>query len=95
MAAELTAALEHTGLELVLDFDGVQGVTPSFLDETFSIIDEFVADSDSELQRITIENPPTHLSLKFAAVGRGHGLTIDDVDGKWVISKPGDSEDAQ
>ncbi len=86
--AELGRALAEGQGELVLDFSGVEGITPSFLDETLSVIEEFFQRMNGGEFRVKIENPPTQLSSKFAAVGRGHGLDIRESDGKaWIIFK--------
>ena len=84
----LAAALANSRGEVALDFLGVDGLTPSFLDETLAIIEECFDGADLTPLRVLVENPPTRLSSKFAAVGRGHGLSIEESDGgDWIISR--------
>ena len=81
------AMLDGRG-DVVLDFEGVMGVTPSFLDETLRIIEECIAQTDGSRLHVTITTPPSELSSKFLAVGRGHGLSLSkSEDGSWVISR--------
>ena len=85
--AELKAALIDGQGQVTLDFDGVDGLTPSFLDEILSIIEESTGGKSRSRLQITVTNPPTQLSSKFAAVGRGHGLAIKESDHtSWIIS---------
>ena len=85
--SRLTDAVHEGDGEIILNFEGVEGITPSFLDETLSIVVESVyKDGDAGI-RLTIIHPPTRLSSKFEAVGRSHGLSItQSEDGAWVIS---------
>ena len=86
-----SAALTEGHGEVVLDFAGVEGMTPSFLDETLSIIEGCTVDIDGQRVHVKIINVPTHLSSKFKAVGKRHALQISESDGgALVISKPGD-----
>lgn len=85
---ELAAILCQSPGEVELDFHGIEGLTPSFLDETLSVIEESIRESDSSALRVVIKNPPTHLSSKFAAVARGHKLVIvESNEGNWIISR--------
>lgn len=71
---------------MVIDLDGIEGITPSFLDEALSIIDESVIELGAKNLDVTILRPPTPLSSKFKAVGRGHGLLITETeDGGWKL----------
>ena len=88
--ARVTEAVREGDGDIVLDFEGVEGITPSFLDETLSIVEESVHESGDGRIRMTMVHPPTRLSSKFAAVGRGHGLSIaQSEDGAWIISAEG------
>jgi hypothetical protein len=81
------AALVAGGQKTIeLDFSDVAGVTPSFLDETLAILEEQLR-GKSPRPRVLIVNPPTRLSSKFEAVGRGHGLAISEEAGAWTISE--------
>ena len=73
---------------LTVDFDGVQGVAPSFLDELLSIFESLVVPGiDGRGQCLTIANPPTRLSLKFEAVARGHGMSVEALPGgSWLLA---------
>lgn len=81
-----TALMEGQG-KVTLDFRGIQGLTPSFLDETLSIIEESMRLTADKHLEVTLINPPTELSSKFSAVSRGHGLVMSDTEaGTWVMS---------
>ena len=73
---KLAAALAEGNGEIALDFTGVDGITPSFLDETLTIIEESAKQRTQGPVRVTVEHLPTQFSSKFAAVGRAHGLDI-------------------
>ena len=84
----LAAALEGGDREVALDFEGVDGMTPSFLDEILSVIEEQGEDASEAHFSVIVKNPPTALSAKFAAVGRGHGLTIkESSDVGWTLKR--------
>ena len=89
---QLVAALVEGQGELVLDLSDVDGLTPSFFDETLSIIGEALPPGSESRFRLTILNPPTKLSNKFKAVGRVHGLTAEERDGVGWIIEPGEQD---
>jgi hypothetical protein len=83
----LAAALESPRGEVVLDFSGIDAVTPSFVDEALGSIEEMLGKSRRNQLRVVFVNPPTRLSAKFAAIGRARGLEIKESDnGVWVIT---------
>jgi hypothetical protein len=87
IGSSIRSVLSEGEAELDLDFSGVTGVTPSFLDEVLAVIEEEMAHS-SKLVEIRVLNPPTRLSSKFKAVGRGRGFSIRQTDDKtWLILK--------
>lgn len=89
IASDIEDALGDGG-KIVLDFTDVAGVTPSFMDETLSVIEERSKAQNGAALSIIIENSPTKLSSKFAAIGRAHGLDMREVEGKtWIITKSG------
>ena len=74
--------------EIAMDFTGVDGLTPSFLDETLTVIEECLDGTSDKQLLVKVMNPPTQLSSKFAAVARGHDLLIKESDsGAWIISR--------
>lgn len=75
---ELAAALAEGYGEVALDFSGVEGLTPSFLDEILTVIEECVSRISEMQPRVTITNSPTQLSSKFALLGKGHNLAIKE-----------------
>ena len=86
LAPELADALAEGGGEVTLDFAEVDGLTPSFLDEILSVLEECVLASGGGRLRVEVTNSPTQLSSKFAAVSRGHGLVAEDLgDRTWII----------
>ena len=81
-------AFESAGGEVVLDFSGIDAVTPSFVDEALGSIEEMLRSSDGNQLRLVFVNLPTRLSAKFAAVGRARGLDISESDsGAWIITR--------
>ena len=87
MQQSLVDALGHGEQELVLDFKGVEGLTPSFFDEVLSMVEEVTTRPAETRAQVRIENPPTKLSSKFAAVARAHGVeAVESAEGAWVVS---------
>lgn len=73
--------------EAVLDFSGVDAVTPSFVDELLAILDETLRRTEHGRFRLLLVNPPTRLSAKFLAVARARDLQISESDnGTWIIT---------
>src|SRR6266511_3894185 len=75
LAPAIDRALRDAGGTLQLDFSRVAGITPSFLDELLSVIEETFARLNVDSFSIAILNPPTALSSKFVAIGRGRELS--------------------
>ena len=73
---------------VIVDFEGVEGVAPSFLDELLSIFESLIgAETNGSDQCLIIANPPTRLSLKFEAIARGHGMSVRaQPDGSWLLT---------
>jgi hypothetical protein len=83
----LAAAVADRASEVILDFSGVEAVTPSFVDELITVLGEVAGPKKTNF-RIVFLNPPTRLSEKFLAIGRGHGLRISESDpGTWTITE--------
>lgn len=80
----LSRAAESGDDEIVLDFAGVEGVTPSLLDEILAVVESYLDEGEGGL-RVMIRHPPTRLSVKFEAVGRGRGLAISEGPDGWVV----------
>lgn len=78
------AATLGTGPVLVtIDFQGIEGVTPSFVDELLGILVELAGNREL---RLLVSHPPTRLTAKFTAVGRSRGLDVrEGPDGSWVV----------
>lgn len=90
IASDIENALSGGAGKIVLDFTDVAGVTPSFMDETLSVIEERAKAQNGAALSIIVENSPTKLSSKFAAIGRAHGLDMREGDGAtWIITKSG------
>jgi len=72
---------------VVIDFEGVEGIAPSFLDEFLSAF-ELVDDTKSAKAQLIIKNPPIRLSLKIEAVLRGRGISVTiQSDGDWLLAE--------
>ena len=86
--SNLAAAIREGEGQVALDFFGIDGLAPSFLDEILSVVEDCIQDTTHNQLQIIVINSPTQLSSKFAAVGRGHGLSIrESGSGTWIISK--------
>jgi hypothetical protein len=71
---------------VVLDFEGIEAVTPSFVDELLGILTGLELGSSRKVRFLL---PPTRLSEKFKAIGRARRVEMsDDVAEEWVIELP-------
>jgi len=72
---------------LTVDFEGVEGVAPSFIDELVLVFrDIFSNGKESRARRLVLAHPPTRLSSKFEAIARGHHMSIQLLsDGSWMM----------
>lgn len=87
LVGDSVAAAADRAREIILDFSGVEAVTPSFVDELITVLGEASGPKETNF-RIVFLNPPTRLSEKFLAIGRGHGLRICESDpGTWTITE--------
>lgn len=76
----------RTESEVILDFEGIEAVTPSFVDEIMGMIDDARAAAVQSIARATFRHTPTALSEKFVAIGRRHGAEISQSKGNtWEI----------
>lgn len=76
------------GLEekLTIDFEGIDALTPSFVDELLKVLRFTLKDTGSGKLQVSFANMPTRLSSKFAAIARAHDLKITEVSpGSWLI----------
>lgn len=75
--------------ELIVDFSGVEGVAPSFLDELLGVFETVVRGaSGCATRRLVVAHPPTRLSQKFEAAARGRGMSIQACsDGSWLFER--------
>ncbi len=89
LASAIDTAIRDARGELKLDFSRVDGMTPSFLDELLSVVEEAFARLNVDSFRVEILNPPTALSAKFAAIGRGRKLSLTESAGAWIIERRG------
>ncbi len=73
---------------VLVDFESVEGVAPSFLDELLSIFESLLgAEPTGGEQGLIVANPPTRLSLKFEAIARGHGMSVRELpNGSWLLT---------
>lgn len=71
----LINALAAAPGELVLDFRGIQAVTPSFLDELLRVVRDAIQAVDPR-PRVILTNVPARLSPGFTAIGRSRGTSI-------------------
>lgn len=71
---------------LEVDFSGVEAATPSFIDE---LIGGLGAAEFAGYQEIRFVRPPSRLSEKFRAIGRGREISMEENEaGEWLLSLP-------
>lgn len=71
---------------LTIDFEGIEGVTPSFIDELLAML---VGRAGDRGIKLLVSHPPTRLTAKFTAIGRSRGLSFEEgEDGSWLIAAP-------
>ena len=86
---DLAAAMAQGDGALELDLEDIGGLTPSFFDETLTIIEENAAQNDGDQFHVTVKNPPTRLSSKYVVISRAHGLIVQESEsGTLEISRP-------
>ena len=88
IAAARTPGRPSGTTSMAIDFEGIEGIAPSFLDELLSIFESVIGLNTSGLERcLVVANPPTRLSLKFEAIARGHGMSVRALpDGSWLLT---------
>ncbi len=89
MMANAKTARDASGTTpATIDFEGAEGVAPSFLDELLSIFESLVGEgTDGEARCLIVAHPPNRLSLKFEAIARGHGMSVRALpDGSWILT---------
>lgn len=72
--------------QIVLNFSGIEAVTPSFVDELLGIFEGALHLVQLRQIEMLLLNPPTRLSSKFFAVARAHGLEIRETDASWRVT---------
>jgi hypothetical protein len=85
----MMAGVTPAGIDqAIIDFEGAQGVAPSFLDELLSIFEAVIAErTNGETRRLIVAHPPARLTLKFEAIARGHGMSVRALpDGSWLLT---------
>jgi hypothetical protein len=87
-AAIREALLANAGTkQITLDFTGIDAVTPSFVDELLTLLEEALGGRTGEGTEIVFLHPPTRLSTKFSAIGRARNLDMaESEDHAWRIS---------
>lgn len=86
LRSEIDASIKADG-QVVLDFTGIDAVTPSFVDEILGIIDDARADSSRRELRVIFRHTPTSLSEKFVAIGKRHGAKVSQYGADaWEIT---------
>jgi len=80
-------------MPVTVDFEGIEGIAPSFLDELLSVFESLIGMATDGVERcLIVANPPTRLSLKFEAIARGHGMAVRALpDGSWFLTDSQDS----
>lgn len=80
-------AAAGTLAQITVDFQGIDGMAPSFLDELLSIFASMTTEAtDKGQMAVVIANPPSRLSSKFEAVARGRSVAIELLpNGCWLL----------
>ena len=74
---------------IVIDLTGVIAITPSFLDQLVGGLKRLAAARATLPLSIRLLAMPTHASEKFAAVGRSHGLILQEQSpSDWLLEEP-------
>jgi STAS-like domain of unknown function (DUF4325) len=86
LVGPLRQVMEHAeppaGMDVTVDFEGVEGMAPAFLDEFLAVLESTVGYGS----RILFVTQPARLSLKFEAVARSRGLRVmQERGGGWVF----------
>lgn len=88
ISPEISASLDP----LELDFEGIEAVSPSFIDELLGSL----FGSLGQLQAVRFLSVPTRLSRKFEAIARARRVDISEQPGRsWVIKLPFRRDDAE
>jgi len=87
-------AQEPACQSITIDFHGVEGIAPSFMDELLNVFENLAASAhNGAAKELNIANPPARLSSKFQAIARGHGLSIQALpDGSWIFTTSQDPQ---
>lgn len=85
----MASAPANSTTDLTLDFEGIEAVTPSFVDELLGLAQGVLRARHSAPTRILFLNTPTRLSAKFTAIARARDVAISETeDGVWSITTP-------
>ena len=72
-----------------VDFEGIEAIAPSFVDELLKILLTGRQPRVSPIQEVVFSNVPTELSLKFSRIASSYGRSIDqEPDGSWTFFLP-------
>jgi len=84
VVAALRSELQSDSATIELDFSGIEAVTPSFVDE---LISQLTSPGIGSHERVVFTAPPSRLSEKFRAIGRGRGVSFEETPThQWVIT---------
>ena len=73
--------------KLRLDFEGVDAISPSFVDELLLIILESSARNNVKRLDITFANPPISPTQTMAAIARAHEvILLEEPGGSWKMT---------
>lgn len=87
--SEMGELQELPSTTIVVDLSGVIAITPSFLDQFIGGLKRLAATRAMHPLRIRLLAVPTHASEKFAAVGRSHGLILQEKSAdEWLLEEP-------
>jgi hypothetical protein len=83
----LSSVVQNTHDGLAVDFEGVDAISPSFVDELLFVIRSALIERGSRISELRFINPPTSPSAAYSAIARAHDISLEETaEGDWKIS---------
>ena len=85
--APAVAAARSEDDSTIIDFDGVEAVAPSVIDELLLLLEQ-----EGLSDEVRIVRMPAEPSSKYFAVARAHGLLLVIEADEWKLTRSGDPQ---
>lgn len=87
LAQELEPSFKEHGpsQRIELDFEGIEGITPSFFDGLLKTMEDTIQARSSNAT-VVFHNLPRGVSSALELVARAHNLTLRSDEERWVLS---------